>query len=146
MRLPTSLTRKPIEIPMTPLIDVVFLLMIFFVCTASFQLPEGVLPSSLLAAGTAKSEVVVEPEIQLQRVVVKLQVGGSDLVWIVNDRPYGSLAAVRDVLTAVAEIDPALPVILDVEGAVPLGDVIDVYDLCRLVGFSKIQFAASAEA
>ena len=61
--------------------------------------------------------------------------------WIVNERPCDSLAEVRQVLHAVAEIDRTLPVVLDVGGEVPLGDMIDVYDLCRLVQFEKIEFA-----
>jgi biopolymer transport protein ExbD len=47
------------------------------------------------------------------------------------------------VLGEVAQIDASLPVILDVDGQVPLGDMIDVYDLSRLVGFDRIQFAAA---
>jgi biopolymer transport protein ExbD len=143
MRLPRQNNgRGSIEIAMTPMIDVVFLLLVFFVCTASFQAPEDVLPSSILAAGTTPSDLKLEPEPNLERVVVKLRSPAGRLAWIVNDRPYDNLRAVRDGLKAVAEIDPGLPVILDVDGAVPLGDVIDVYDISRVVGFDKIQFAA----
>ena len=35
------------------------------------------------------------------------------------------------------------PVILHPDPEVPLGHVIDLYDLARLIGFAKIQFAAS---
>lgn len=127
---------------MTPMIDVVFLLLVFFVCTANFRAPEDVLPSSILAAGATPSEVKLEPDPNLKRVVVKLRYPAGRLAWIINDRPYDNLRAVRDVLKAVADIDPGLPVILDVADAVPLGDVIDVYDISRVVGFDKIQFAA----
>lgn len=131
---------------MTPMIDVVFLLLIFFICTASFQIAENVLPSNLLLAGSTVSDLDVEPDLQLERVIVKLRMSERKLGWIVNDRPYAMLADVQAVLRAVAEIDPSLPVILDVEGSVPLGDVIDVFDICRRVGFEKIQFAASVPA
>ena len=40
-------TRRELEIKMTPMIDVVFLLLVFFVWTASFQAVEYLLPSSL---------------------------------------------------------------------------------------------------
>jgi len=132
---------------MTPMIDVVFLLLIFFLCTASFQIAEDLLPTNLLASGGSSDEVEVEPDPHLERVVVELHSPGPDgmIAWVVNDEPYTSLAQVRAVLQAVARIDPSLPVILDVEGAVALGHVIDVYDLCRLVGFDKIQFAASVD-
>jgi len=131
---------------MTPMIDVVFLLLIFFICTASFQIAENVLPSNLLLAGSTVSDLDVEPDLQLERVVVKLRMTDGKLGWIVNDRPYAMLADVQAVLRAVAELDPSLPVILDVEGSVPLGDVIDVFDISRRAGFEKIQFAASVLA
>ena len=43
------------------------------------------------------------------------------------------------------EVAGELPVILDVDGEVPLEDVIDVYDLCRRIGLDRIQFAASVD-
>jgi len=48
------------------------------------------------------------------------------------------------VLTAVAGFQADLPVILDVEGVVPMENVIDVYDLCRQIGLERIRFAAAA--
>ncbi|MEA1952290.1 MAG: biopolymer transporter ExbD, partial [Planctomycetota bacterium] len=36
--------RERLDVKMTPMIDVIFLLLIFFVCTASFQMLEEVLP------------------------------------------------------------------------------------------------------
>jgi biopolymer transport protein ExbD len=51
---------------------------------------------------------------------------------------------VEQVLRSVVAIDATLPVILDVAGDVPLGDMIEVYDLSRLAGFERIQFAARA--
>ena len=48
-------------------------------------------------------------------------------------------------MAAASEVAGELPVILDVDGAVPLEDVIDVYDLLRRIGLQRIQFAASAD-
>jgi len=146
MRVPSTFDRnRESEGLMTPMIDVVFLLLIFFVATASFQIPEQVLPTSLLAAGTADTDVQIEPDPQLERVVVKLALVDGQTRFVINEEPRETLQEVRAVLQAVAGIDPSLPVVLDAGGDVPLGDVIDVYDVCRLVGFDKIQFAASAQ-
>ncbi len=127
---------------MTPMIDVVFQLMIFFICTASFQAAEEFLPSNLaIASGTSTpSPIEVQPE--LERIVVRATYVDGKTNWVVNDRSCATSAEVRQVLRAVAEIDRTLPVVLDVADAVPLGDMIDVYDLSRLAGFEKIQFAA----
>jgi biopolymer transport protein ExbD len=127
---------------MTPMIDVVFQLMIFFICTASFQLAEELLPTSLAEAGGTSTRSPIEIEPELERILVRGTHADGSTRWIVNERPCDSLVEVRQVLRAVAKIDRALPVILDVAGDVPLGDMIDVYDLCRLEGFEKIQFAA----
>ena len=131
---------------MTPMIDVVFLLLIFFVCTASFQIAEEILPAGLLALGGSAVDVDIQPEVDLERVIVKIGYREGRVAWLVNERPYENLSQVRDVLSAVAQIDAGVPVILDVEGAVPLGSVIDAYDVCRIAGFDKIQFAASAQS
>jgi biopolymer transport protein ExbD len=130
--------------PMTPMIDVVFQLLIFFVCTASFQAPEELLPAHLSSGATAPAETA-DPEIEeLEQVVVRVETGpGGGVSWRVNDRPCTALADVRDVLSAVAAVRLDLPVVLDIAGDVPLGNMVDVWDLCRLVGFQKIQFAAA---
>lgn len=129
---------------MTPMIDVVFLLLIFFICTASFQMVEDLLPTSLAASSGNTTPAPVDVEPDLERVLVQATCAGGQTHWIVNERPCDSLADVRRVLEAVYRVDASLPVILDVRPEVPLGDMINVYDLCRLVGFERIQFAASA--
>ena len=131
---------------MTPMIDVVFQLLIFFICTASFQMPEQLLPTSLAATRGASSASPSELEPELEQIVIRGVREGSTTRWKVNDHPSESLAHVEELLRAVAEIDRTLPVILDVAPEVPLGDMIDVYDRSRLVGFEKIQFAVQSVA
>jgi biopolymer transport protein ExbD len=136
---------------MTPMIDVIFQLMIFFICTASFSSPERILPTRLSLPGAIQSNVQVDPEqADLDEIVVELlwrNVGGRwRAQWQINDRDYSRLVDVRAVLAAVKQIKSDLPVILDVEPDVPLEDVIDLYDLCREVGLERVQFAASVGA
>lgn len=131
---------------MTPMIDVVFLLLIFFICTASFQISEQLLPSSVkMEEGAGITEVEVTPEMEdLQEVVIEVGWSGSSPTWIVNEQPVASFGSLRDVLRGVAAVDLDVPVILDVAEAVPLGHVVDVYDAARVSGFEQIQFAAAA--
>ncbi len=129
---------------MTPMIDVIFLLLIFFVCTASFRPPEEILPTRFSLPGTIAGDVPVDPEIEdLDEIVVKVLWRDGRAQWQINDRDYNTLAEVRAVLAAVKAVKDDLPVILDVEPAVPMENVIDLYDLCRQVGLERIQFAAS---
>jgi biopolymer transport protein ExbD len=128
---------------MTPMIDVVFQLLVFFICTVNFEVIENLLPTNLALAGSTATTTPKDVEPTLEHIVVKAVVRDGHLRWTVNQRPCDSLRDVQDVLRVVAQIDRSLPVILDVAPDVPLGDMIDVYDLCRVVGFERIQFAAS---
>ena len=65
------------------------------------------------------------------------------LVPKVRQRSPRPSAVFNSALIAAARIKRDAPVILHPDAAVPLGDVIDVYDLARLAGFTKVQFAAS---
>ena len=137
MRHPHASTdRQAIRVHMTPMIDVVFLLLIFFVCTASFQAEELVLPSNLrLPRGST---------VELERVVIEISLADANPRFFVNGHRCPDVAQLAGILQALAEIDADLPVILDIADDVPLGSGIDAYDACRIAGFAKIQFAASA--
>jgi biopolymer transport protein ExbD len=142
MRVPTHHNdRRQTDIAMTPMIDVVFQLMIFFICTASFQAAEELLPSHLSITGGTSVPSPVEIEPELERIVVRATYDDGRASWIVNERLCATIPEVQQVLHAVAAIDRTLPVVLDVSGDMPLGQMIDVYDLCRLEQFTKIQFA-----
>ncbi len=131
---------------MTPMIDVIFLLLIFFVCTASFQRIEQVLPTRLSLLGDIQTDIPAEPElIDLDEIVVELLWRGSQPSWRINQREYQRLAEVATVLQAARALEADLPVILDPQPAVPMEHVIDVYDLCRQVGLQRVRFAASAD-
>jgi len=130
---------------MTPMIDVVFLLLIFFVCTASFQAVELVLPSNLLVSGTSDMAAPVELPDDLEQIVVEVVPAGRGATWQVNEQPCDSRLDLEQLLVAIAQIDSSLPVVVDCDDRVPLGEAIAVYDLCRAVGLVKVQFAAEAE-
>ena len=133
---------------MTPMIDVVFMLLIFFVWTASFHVAELILPSTLVSQNESEGNQILDPTLEdLERVVVRIEGGrsGRALSWQVNDVALPTLAAVRDRLHTVAGIKNDLPVLVDPDASVPLGDVIDVYDAAKVVGFQNVQFATPVE-
>lgn len=147
MRVPSAFRRGGQEnsVAMTPMIDVVFMLLIFFVWTASFQVVELILPSSLITEQTEEGNTQLDPEFEdLERVVVRIEFSENLPRWWVNDIPVDSFQAVRTRLVAVARIKSSLPVLVDPDGQVPLGNVIDVYDAAREAGFEKVQFATPA--
>ena len=129
---------------MTPMIDVVFLLLIFFVVTASSQTREMLLPTELAAGAVDANVVPPEPEPLSVEVWLSLKVdaalGGT--VVDMNGTPYTDLDQLKAQLRLLAELGPENPVILDIAGNVPLGDVVDVYDTCQSAGFQSVSFAA----
>lgn len=148
MRRPSSYSQRQqgVDVKMTPMIDVVFLLLVFFVWTASFQIIEQVLPSNISSSSSAGTTQTNDPppeEIDFEQVVIRLLWQGNGPAWTINDTPLPTLAAVRDRLATIAEIKQDAPVILDPDPAAPLGHVIDLYDAARLENFQRVQFAAS---
>lgn len=137
------------ELKFTSLIDVVFLLLIFFVWTASFRIAEYVLPSQVSEAAAAEKIANVQqpppPEADFPDIVVRIHWSAGHPSWTVNDEPAPQFADVQTKLRRVFEIYRTAPVIIHPDRNVPLGPVIDLYDLARRVGFDKVQFAASQE-
>ena len=145
MKLPSRRDSHAMQLQMTPMIDVVFQLLIFFVCTTSFQTIERLLPTALATSGGMAAIEEPDPELaELEDIVVKLTRSATGVAWTLNDAPQATFAALRERLERLARLRPDLPVVLDVAEEVALGDVIDVYDTCRVVGLDRIQFAARA--
>jgi biopolymer transport protein ExbD len=140
-------SRVRVDVQMTPLIDVVFQLLIFFVCTVNFKAQEESLPATprlkatLSGAGAAEKpppelEDLAEVEIVVHRVEKAVQ-------WVVNREACATLAEVRTRMTALSKIGQMkakVPVVLDVADDVPMAAAVDVYDLCLALGYEKVQF------
>ncbi|MBA61613.1 MAG: hypothetical protein CMJ76_04535 [Planctomycetaceae bacterium] len=136
--------RGELELKMTPMIDVVFLLLVFFVWTSSFHAVEYLLPSSLSqkqGSGQSIKPNEPQPDIEFEDIVVRISFSDERPAWSINGQPAASLADVRERLALVADIKTDSPVILHPDESVPVGNVIDVYDVTRLAGFTQIQFA-----
>ncbi len=129
---------------MTPMIDVVFLLLIFFVWTTSFQAVEAVLPSQLTSSGDVRQGRQLQQE-DFERIVIRLIHRGTTVDLQLNGQPVTTLAALEQRLGQLARIKADLPVVIDPAAEVPFGDVIDVYDTSYRVGLSNIQFTTRAE-
>ncbi len=150
MRRPSPFTdrRDPVDIKMTPMIDVVFLLMIYFIWSSNTGTAEQLLPSTLspptTGAGNTVPDAPPPPDIEFEPVVVRVVVIGGEVGWRVNDTPMPSFDALQRKLSTLARIKRDAPIVLHPEPEVPLGHVIDVFDLSRLIGFEKVQFAVNS--
>lgn len=125
---------------MTPMIDVVFLLLIFFISASANQIREFLLPTKL-ATGSIESTETVPQEKPLGEVWLKLKREGNQTIVELNEREYAQFDQLKQTLVALAELAPEIPVILDIEEDVPLGEMIRTYDTSLAAGFHSIHFA-----
>ncbi len=135
-----------IDAAMTPMIDVVFLLLVFFVWTASFQIAEQILPGQLSSQmGTADSTLDPPPEKDLEDIVISVSFDETKATaqWTMNDQPLADAGAVERRLASIARVDPGATVIVHPASNVPLEFVIQTYDAAKLTGFTSVSFAVN---
>lgn len=119
------------QINLTPLIDMVFILLIFFIVTSKFTKESGV-DVSRPEAATASSK-------DQANIVVGITANGE--VWIDNQAiPMGSVRAQIERLHAA---NPKGSVILVVDKAAPTGTTVEVLDHARLAGVANVSIAAT---
>jgi biopolymer transport protein ExbD len=123
------------------MIDIVFLLLVFFVCTANFTEPEKNLPMNVSADGNVKENITPSPLERLD--IVRVQIAYQDTPhWIVEANDCQTIQEVRNILLRLKNVQPDIPVIIEPDANVPMEHVIDIYDICRNLGLTNIRFAA----
>jgi len=128
---------------MTLMIDVVFLLLIFFVLASAGQIKESHLETPL-TGGSVETAVDVDRPRPLGEVMITLKINeatGRTLAEL-NDQRFEDWNTLRDTLQQLAAIAPEIPVTLDIAQGVPVGDFIDIYDTCRAANFDTVRWAA----
>jgi len=130
----TTGTRRPLQVEMTPMIDVVFLLLIFYAVTTQFVTDDR-LKLKLPEAKTAESEGVGREEMPPE---VKIAADGT--VWINNVIvPDDQLEAQ---IKALVDRAPEKAVILKGDRDADYGVVVRVLDIARGAGATMIQMSA----
>ena len=151
MKRPNLLTHaNDNDVVMTPMIDVVFLLLVFFVWTASFKAIEYILPTALSAQLGASSEVASElpPDvIDFEQVVVRLEQAGEDssgfgsLAVFLNDQELTSMPELASRLAAIYAVKQDAPIIIFPAPEIQISAVVEAYDIARSTGFETVNFA-----
>lgn len=142
-----SKPRSNVEIMMTPMIDVVFLLLVFFLATSSFQVVEKMLPSAVSAkeskaAGGKKNANPNQVMTDINDVVVRLKMDQNQKVFFeFNGQSLESLDPLSNLLQNVVQIRPDVPVIVDPDPKVPVGYAVQVYDIARRAGALRVYMA-----
>ena len=126
---------------MTPMIDVIFLLLVFFVCTANFNPLEETLPMDTTLPGSVMTDMVRLDPVSLDVVLVQIFFD-REPHWQIEGNQCTSLHEVQNILLLIRNVKEDIPVVIESAENVPMEHVIDVYDVCRRVELSRIQFAA----
>ena len=144
MKVPNAREREPLELKMTPMIDVVFLLLVFFLWTSSFEEPEFLLPSAIAEPPTAAGSNTVSsaPVEAFDEIIIGVVMKDGVPTILFNSQRIEDIEALRQRLRKIIDIGVLPPVIVDPSRDVPMGTAIEVYDVARQVGFDRVLFAA----
>ena len=139
-----SRPRRPIEIMMTPMIDVIFLLLVFFLTTSSFQVAELLLPSGVSNMSPPTGQAHLNPpeptDDQIEQIIVKLAMQDDTPTINFNGLAL-SMSDLPPRLQAIFAARPDVPVIIDPDGKVPAKYVVTVYDTARQAGLARVYLA-----
>ncbi len=123
-------------IQMAPLIDVVFLTLIFFITMVTYSNMESEVDIMLPTASTA-----VETQRTQGEIFINLRDDGRI---ILNNREM-DLTELQTVLNRVAELFPGGSVIIRGDSNAALGNAIGILDCCRKADIQNVSFAALGE-
>ena len=118
------------QVPMSPMIDVVFLLLIYFIVTYQAEIPTAHLAVKLPGAPEQQQEEQQEPPTLLE---LEVHPG----VYTLRGKKH-SLNTIRDALSSIAESDPEVTAIIKVNVRTETRRLIHLLDICRGVGLQNL--------
>lgn len=139
---------EALEMQMGPMIDMVFLLLVFFMVTATPMEPENDIRMTL--PGTvAQDEPVDLPDEQRVRIDGEGNVYLNDLAMDTASAPGGALPGFTEALSRIRLAGEAsgsrVLVTLAPDDAVPHQRVVDVLDACAAAGVNGVSFSDSGD-
>ncbi len=122
-------------VPLTPMIDVVFLLLCFFVTSQIFAQWETEIDVALPTAATGDM-----PQRLPGEVIINVRADGAT---VVNGQTL-DVAQLRSMMDRLVKLFPGQPVLLRADKATPYEHVVRVLDTCRQADIWNISFATLA--
>ena len=118
------------EINITPMMDIVFIMLIFFIVTTSFIKETGIDPN--------RPEAETAKRAELGNILIAI--APNDRIWM-NKAPV-ELEAVKIMMESAHAENPESSVVIVADELASTGLVLDVMDQIRLSGISKISLSA----
>lgn len=119
------------QVDIAPLIDVVFLLLIFFMLSSSFTLQSGI---NVKLPKTVTSDVIKNEN-------VTVTITRENVIYL-NDKVI-TLKELNQALSQLSGKDR--PLLIKADRRASVGRVVDVWDLCRNLGIERINIATNQE-
>jgi biopolymer transport protein ExbD len=165
----SDISRQDCKLEMTPMIDVTFLLLIFFMCTLKFKTLEGKLSAYLPKdVGVNKSDAPpkekIEIRIEVEHKGQKIKPDGSAYTdtdaenkarfiydssrrvkYSIGTIKTSDINVIRKALDTFHRQDPTRPVTIDARQDVINSDVVTILDAALDVDFTDITFVGSYE-
>jgi len=122
------------NVPLSAMMDVVFLLLIYFIATQKPIIEDTLLGVNLPAPGSSKSDKPV----QLFTIdVFKVNGAEGDNVYYLNGRPW-YFSDLKETLIETAKTDPDITVIINCDPNARHKKLIRILDACNEAGLSKL--------
>ncbi len=122
--------RETSQLDMTPLVDVVFNLLIFFMLSTTFVTTPGIKIN--LPKASAK-------ELKVQEKEVRIAMTKSGKIYV--NRKLVTLNDVRKILKQKARINPKMLVIIEADAQVTHGKVVQIMDIAKNAGLNRLAIA-----
>jgi len=127
----TQLQKEQAQFDMAPLIDCVFLLLIFFLLTSSYVIQPGIkvsLPKAVTSEAIHKESLV-------------LTITAEDVIYL-NERALTTPELTSRLKIAAKKDEPLL---ISADRRASLGKVVEIWDMCRAEGITQINIATSQD-
>ncbi len=125
--------QKDMGIEMGPLMDIVFILLIFFVVTSSFTRETGV--------DVTKPQAQSASQLEKENLLIAITREGTIHM---NERQV-DLASLQDILKQSLAKAPDREAVVIADTGAETGVLVQVIDMCNLAGVKKVSIAAQAE-
>ena len=120
---------------MTPMVDVVMVILIFFMASAAIVGPQWLLTTALPNKKAAPANEVTRVEVRLTREANQTHAA-------VNDQAPADVASATEAIAKIAAADPSrLVVIVKPQGDVPYEDVVRIHETCQRLGIARVGVA-----
>lgn len=118
------------QIDIAPLIDVIFLMLIFFMLTTSFTFSTGIqvkLPKTI-TSDTLKAENFI------------ISITAEDVIYLNN-----SIVTLKELKQKLGRLSKEQFILIKADRRSSVGRIVEVWDLCRSMGIEKINIATNQE-